>query len=449
MKLKIIIRVSKGISSDYFDDLKKVINSIRSEEKIIKEIDFSVEKYIFTIKEGNQILNNPNAFLDKKYNELSESQKSINSIIYVPDTTINLKGNFLWYSLGDPQQSVMVSSSFLYKFLIEGKLNFGAYILLIYSQFLARSTVDLKKSHRISKNCLNDFCTNQIEILNVFKNRKDVFCNECLDNIKNEEYHDINKRTVGFIEKNYYPKEIKKVSEKKIEKKVKQVTPPLAKKKHARKRLSEATKKLEIIEKPKEPEIIEAKQKKEVTKPEKELKPEELKIESKVEIEVEKGDHYEFEIYIAKKCANMAQLFEELGSLLSDPDKKIYGYSLYEVGGGYRDNINLSREDYKELELLREKALKNNVNDLIRPLTKKGNKQCAVYDETSIVLRIVVEGEPKIESLEEPASQAIREIIKIFNEISKNENSIYFTIKKLEKVAYIKRRVKSKNENLD
>ena len=155
--MKILIKVSGGISKDYFNDIKKVINSIKTEDKIKKEIDIFIEYYNFTENEGNKILNNPNAFLDRKYIELSKFENSINSIIYIPDMTINLKGNFLWYSLGEPQHSVMVFSFFLYKYLIEGKLNFGAYILLIYSQYLARFTVKLERSHKEARNCLNHF----------------------------------------------------------------------------------------------------------------------------------------------------------------------------------------------------------------------------------------------------------------------------------------------------
>lgn len=95
MKLKILIRVSKGINKDYFNDIEKVINSIKTEGKIKKEIEIYTEYYTFNIDEGNQILNNPNAFLDRKYIELSKFENSINSIIYISDQKqLNLKEFF-------------------------------------------------------------------------------------------------------------------------------------------------------------------------------------------------------------------------------------------------------------------------------------------------------------------------------------------------------------------
>lgn len=382
--MKVLIRVSKGINKDYFDDIEKVINSIKTEGKIKKEIEFFFEDYKFNIDEGNQILNNPNAFLDEKIDELSESQKSINSIIYIPDMTLNLKENFLWYSLGDPQHSVMVFSSFLYKYLIEGKLNFGAYILLIYSQYLARFTVKLEKSHRESRNCLNDFCANQIEILNAFENEKDVLCHECLENKQNDEYYHIIYSLVNHINKKFYQKKIKIVKPKQV-------------------------------------------------KPKKKIQ----EIKQKMEIKTEPSDYlyYEYEIYMAKKCANISKLYEELNQLLPNPNSAIKGYSIYEVGGGWRGEINLPESEngkWEKLKSIQSDFEEKGVKDLIRPIFNNDDKKHAVFDETSIILRIVVKEKRDVPPLDPSASRVYREIQNIFEKISDKENSIFFTLKRLE-----------------
>lgn len=390
MSMKILIKVSEGVNKDYFNDLKKVINSIKTKEKIKKEIEFFIEYYNFTRDEGNLILNDPNAFLDNKYGELSKSAKNFNSIIYIPERTLNLKENFLWYSNGGPQQSVMVFSSFLYKHLIEGKLNFGAYILLIYSQYLARFTVKLDKSHGKSRNCLNDFCANQIEILNIFKRKNDVLCKECKNNIKEEKYYNVIKLLVNLIDKNYYQpgkKDIKiKVEPKKI------------------------------------------------VKEQKSLYLESKKIKTSDEV------YYEFEVYVAKKCANIYELYKQLEGKLSDFKSAIDGYSIYEVGGGWRGKIDIPKKDsdkWDQLKKLKDYFKDNQTKDLIRPLFGENNEKYAIYDETSIVLRIVAKEKSEIVRFEESTSKVFREIRSIFEKIKKNENSVFFTVKKLEDVGDI------------
>ena len=385
--MKILIKVSKGINEGYFNDLKKVINSIKKDDKIKKEIEFFIEYYNFNTDEGNQILNNPNAFLDKKYKELSESQKSINSVIYIPDMTLNLKGNFLWYSSGDPEKSVMVFSSLMYKYLIEGKLNFGAYIFLTYSQYLARYTVKLERSHRKSKSCLNDFCANQIEILNVFKNKEKILCDECLNNIEKDEYYNIIYSLVTHINKEFYQKKEKIVKPKKIRK---------------------------------------------------EEKIQEIKEEIKLKTDPSEFVYYEYEIYVAKKCANISELYNNLNQMLSNPESPIDGYSIFEVGGGWRGELPLNdsgkdKENWEKLNKIKSDFEEKEIKDIIRPIFENENKdkKFALYDETSIVLRIGVKEDPKVPPLDESVSEVYREIKKIFKKIFKNENSIYFTLKKL------------------
>ena len=129
--------------------------------------------------------------------------------------------------------------------------------------------------------------------------------------------------------------------------------------------------------------------------------------------------------------------------VLSKPNYKIDGFSLYEVGGGWRGPITLStagQKEWKQLKSLRRRFQSNDFKDLIKPLYEKNGNKFAVFDETSIVLRIIVDAETNLTRLEDAESKAIREIKEIIKEITAHERSIYFTIKKLDFKGLIKRK---------
>lgn len=281
--MELLIEISDEIENKYGKSLNKVIRSIEQDNKL-SNIKIQVEKYSFTKDELSQIKEKPSDFLDSKGKTIVN--KKVNALIYIPDPSINLKSNYLWYGRGRPRRRIMVISSYLFEELIKGRLEFGAYIFVLYSQTLARWAVDLENPHQKSKKCLNDHCTYQIELLNVFQNKKDILCDDCLNNIKKgwEAYYEIAKNLITNLKKFYY--------EEKVE-------------------------------------------------PKKE-KPEEIKTKS--QMKEKDGDlfWYEFEIYMAKKCTNMYKLYKKLNEVLRDGSKEIDGYSLFEVGGGWREEIELN-----------------------------------------------------------------------------------------------------------
>lgn len=166
---------------------------------------------------------------------------------------------------------------------------------------------------------------------------------------------------------------------------------------------------------------------------------------SNVKVEFYSGELYEVEIFVAKKCINLSELYEKIFALINDPQSLINGYSIYEVEGDWRSHIEVFEHDKKDLEKLKslmEKHGKGAFKDLIRPIISKGSEQFAVFDETSIVLKIMIQSNNPIE-WDDPENHFIAEIKEIFNEITKIEKNIFFTVKELKKVGSIKRYVKS------
>lgn len=384
--IKILFQISKKIEKEYLESLEEAIDSI-NKEFTDKEIFFEYSTYSFSKLEKGEIETETDSFLNSKaITELHcKTAKRHNSIVYIPDSSTNLKGNYLWYSIGAPQDHIMVISSFIFKNLLNERLNFGAYILLIYSQFIARYTTKLDEPHDRSRNCLNDHCANQIEVLNVFNNAYDVLCEECLSRITSSEYHGIIKKIIKFIRNKYYKKTGKAVLRARVE----------------------------------------------VVRP-------------KVKVEFDEGYSYEFEIFMAKKCVNLSKLYKKIDELLKNPYSKIDGYSLYEVDGGWRGKVNLSEaglEDWRTLKSLKQRFGGGDFKNLINPIFEDNkNNKFAVFDERSIVLKIAITSKFEIKTWDEKSHEAIREIVDIFDEITEDEKSIFFTLKRLDRTGYIKRK---------
>lgn len=166
------------------------------------------------------------------------------------------------------------------------------------------------------------------------------------------------------------------------------------------------------------------------------LEEEFLEIKSKKDTKAPKEKWYEFEIYMAQKCANISELYAKLEKILLNPKSTIDGYSLYEVKGGNRGKIKLPRSDntkWKELGDLKKYLESKGIKDIVRPLITSRNKY-VVYDETSIILRIIAKEKSEITRWEESTSEVRREIKEIFEKIKENETSVFFTVKKLEYV---------------
>ena len=387
--MKILIKIDINIGGKYLISLKKVIDAIKRDNKLSKDISIKIEPYEFTINEKMQIQKEGIEFVYSKIE--NNPTRNYDSLIFIPGPSINLKGNYLWYGTENEKSLVMVISSFLFKNLIEGKLEFGAYIFVLYSQFLTRVAVDIEP-HQKSRNCLNDHCAYQVELLNVFENKEGVLCNECMNSIilKYKRYYTIAKKLIENIRQFYYLK--------KFEPKI-----TIQKKGYPKKK---KTKKLII----------------------------------KSNIISERGNWYEFEIYLAKKCANMANLYKKLDEKLLNEKSEIKGYSIYEVGGGWRGDIEINENDKKTktdwqtlYELQQKYDGKNVFKDIIRPLINRNGKRYAIYDETSIVLRIVANTKKKITKLDPKLVKILGEVQDVCQEIVKKEKSIFFTIKKLEK----------------
>lgn len=162
---------------------------------------------------------------------------------------------------------------------------------------------------------------------------------------------------------------------------------------------------------------------------------------SNVEIEFYDGELFELEIFVAKKAANLSELYRKIYVLLNDPTSRINGYSLYEVEGDWRSKIELSKEnkkDFETLKTLRKKHEKGAFKDLIRPLISNGEDKFAVFDETSIIIKIIIQTQETID-WDNANNSIVQEIKEIFREITKNEKSIFFTLKELKKVGSIRR----------
>lgn len=89
---------------------------------------------------------------------------------------------------------------------------------------------------------------------------------------------------------------------------------------------------------------------------------------------------------------------------------------------------------------LRYKFGKNDFKDLIRPLRIEKSRKFAVFDENSLVLRIILHSDSKWETIDENTNPVIREIKEIFKDITEKENSVLFTLKELYMEGNIKRR---------
>lgn len=386
--IRILIKISDEIETEYSDSIKQLLVKI-SEDKSLGEIKFDLKTYKFSVEETIKIKVSRNAFLNSKYADFvknSDFDADYHSIVYIPKSSLNLKDNYLWYSMGDPSKAeVMILSSYLFKKLFEDEIDFGIYFLLNYMGFLSRYAVSTDKPHYTSKNCLNDHCTNQIELLNVLNNEKDGLCDECELKIENKDYHELIKKLFKFVKRN--------VVSKKISKKV------------------------------------DIKSDSEIFLP-------------KNRLNLEDGKWYQFEMYMAKKLANVSALYEKLGEVLSSADFEIDGYSIYEIDGGWRGSVRLSNaaeKDWEQLKSLQKNFGGHDFKDIIRPLIEKSNEKYAVFEESSIVLRIIIRSDSEIEPLDVSTSKAIREILDIFDKITINEKNVFFTIKKLYKVGSILR----------
>lgn len=379
------------MDDEYRYVLKKTLDAFKKD--LANPIEFISELYEFNKEELKFLVTDPDKFLIEKYSE--NHKDKFDSVVFVPSESINLKDNYIWYSIGAPDSHVMVISSYIFNNLIKERLDFGSYILLIYSQFLARYAVDLKQSHYESRNCLNDHCAYQIELLNVLNNEKDVLCDQCLDKITDQDNLAILRKTLKFVKYNYLKKAGKET--------VKSIALLFERKITPKEKVSA--------------------------------------VKQEVKLRLNEGYWYEFECYMAKKCANLSELYKRLNGILCDPNYEINGYSLYEVEGGWRSEINLTdiAGDIKKLRDIREKLSRKGYKDVVRPILIKGGQGCVTFDESSIVLRIIIKSEAEIISFDKSSCKAIREIVEIFKQITKNEESIFFTAKKLSGVGSIER----------
>ena len=378
--------ISNKLSSSYSESMIDSLDYINS-RFVDKDILFKHAEYEFTEIEERQIKENPDDFLNLGKRQYLEKKR--NAYIYVPDTSINLKNNYMWYSTGIPEATVMIISSYIFKNVINEKISFGDYVLMVYSQYLARFTVKFSQPHSISRSCLNDYCASQIEILNVLKN-DNVLCDECSLNIQNKSYYHITKKIVTSIK----AKSPKKIGVTKLD--------------------------FSVTVLPKS-------------------------VPVNVEVEFSKGFSYEIEIFMAKKCLNLSELYKKLDGLIKNPSSAIDGYSLYEVDGGWRGDVVLSKAkqaDWSSLCSLRKKFGESDFKDLIKPIVERGGGKFAIFDEGSMVLKIIITSSNEILVWDENSHLAIREIKNIFKEITRKEKSVFFTMKKLEKKGYIKRKIK-------
>ena len=95
--IKVLFCVSEKINSQHQESLETVLNSINNELKG-KRMTFDCSTYDFKRSEKKEIENDTDSFLNLKYINKLDSQdvKKYDSIIYIPDNSTNLKGNYLW-----------------------------------------------------------------------------------------------------------------------------------------------------------------------------------------------------------------------------------------------------------------------------------------------------------------------------------------------------------------
>lgn len=112
--IKILIKISDKIDKEYFDSLNKLLVKL-SEDDSLREIKFDLKTYEFSRDENVQIKLSRNAFLNSKYADFvknTDFDADYNSIVYIPKSLLNLKDNYLWFSIGDPKAEVMILSSY-------------------------------------------------------------------------------------------------------------------------------------------------------------------------------------------------------------------------------------------------------------------------------------------------------------------------------------------------
>ena len=116
---------------------------------------------------------------------------------------------------------------------------------------------------------------------------------------------------------------------------------------------------------------------------------------------------------------------------------------MYEVDGGWRGTVTLSKanqQDWETLKSLKIKYGESDFKDLIKPIFENANNdKFAAFDERSIVLKIVIKSDNEIKSWDENSNQAIREIMDILQEITSDEKSLFVTMKKLDIVGGIEK----------
>ena len=162
---------------------------------------------------------------------------------------------------------------------------------------------------------------------------------------------------------------------------------------------------------------------------------------SGVKVTLNEAELFELEIFVAKKCINLSTLYEKIYASLNNPDSLINGYSLYEVEGSWRSRIDVSsknKQDFKTLKALKGKHGQGAFKDLIRPMVERGGEKFAIFDEASVVLKIIIESTRKI-NWEDSDNPVMQEIKGIFSDMTKNEKSIFFTLKELKKTGSIQR----------
>jgi len=87
MKAKVLIKISDNIPIGYLNSLKITLSKTN---KVIREqIEFEFQKYKFEREEIISIEKSPDSFLTQK---LANFNFNYSTIIYIPTTTINLKG---------------------------------------------------------------------------------------------------------------------------------------------------------------------------------------------------------------------------------------------------------------------------------------------------------------------------------------------------------------------
>lgn len=378
--LKNLFRISNALSEEYVASFRKLIDEINKELQS-QHMEFMLDTIVFSENDNEILKTDANNFISSKSKEKRNDKllSNINSVIYVPDVCINIERNYLWWSSGAPDAHVMIMSSYLYEHLIKDHLDFGAYCILLYCQYLARFSVNLDHSHNTSRNCLNDFCANQSEILNVFNN-DDVFCDTCRANVRPRGFYDALRTMVSHLRE----KHLKDWTE------CSTISP------------KEKASKLPV-----------------------------MKPNNKYS--------YEIEVFMAKKCINLSELYKKIYELLKNPDSTIDGYSLYEVDGGWRGKIQLSNEDFNDWNRLKELQNRHGngvFKDLIKPLieTDNENMKYAIFDERSVVLKIIISLDEILsnENIVGPQTHpAFKEIAEIFEKIIENEQSVFYTIKQV------------------